>query len=126
MGDGRSVRATGILSESTTSERRHPPYIRHVYIARPGRSLSPLFTPYITKHHLQWAQYRNKRSSSLALVSPPHSHQRLTPPGIFGMSTALWMLKDGGYEVLILEKCDKVPAPDAASSGEWPLDSCSS
>ncbi|ORX35725.1 FAD dependent oxidoreductase [Kockovaella imperatae] len=36
--------------------------------------------------------------------------------GIFGMSTALWMLKDGSYDVVILEKCETVPAPDAASS----------
>lgn len=36
------------------------------------------------------------------------------------MSTALWMLEDrkGKYDVTILEKCETVPAPDAASTGE--------
>ncbi|WWD17111.1 hypothetical protein CI109_101548 [Kwoniella shandongensis] len=36
--------------------------------------------------------------------------------GIFGMSTALWMLQDGKYDVTILEKCGIIPAPDAAST----------
>jgi hypothetical protein len=34
------------------------------------------------------------------------------------MSTALWMLEDGGYEVTILDKADVLPAADAASTGE--------
>jgi len=35
------------------------------------------------------------------------------------MSTALWMLEErDAYEVTILEKCETVPAPDAASTGE--------
>lgn len=38
--------------------------------------------------------------------------------GIFGMSTALWMLEDGGYNVTVLDKCGTLPAPDAASTGE--------
>lgn len=33
------------------------------------------------------------------------------------MSTALWMLEDGGYEVTILDRCETLPALDAASSG---------
>ena len=37
--------------------------------------------------------------------------------GIFGMSTALWMLQDGGYDVTVLDKCGILPAPDAASTG---------
>jgi len=39
--------------------------------------------------------------------------------GIFGMSTALWMLEDGGYDVTVLDKCGILPAPDAASTGQW-------
>jgi len=38
--------------------------------------------------------------------------------GIFGLSTAYWMLKKGGYRVTLLDKNPQVPAPDAASSGE--------
>lgn len=33
------------------------------------------------------------------------------------MSTALWMLEDGGYEVTILDRAEKLPALDAASTG---------
>jgi hypothetical protein len=33
------------------------------------------------------------------------------------MSTALWMLEDGGYNVVVLDKCGILPAPDAASTG---------
>ncbi|BEJ16306.1 hypothetical protein CspHIS471_0509110 [Cutaneotrichosporon sp. HIS471] len=38
--------------------------------------------------------------------------------GVFGMSTALWMLQTekDKYDVTILEKCETVPAPDAAST----------
>ncbi|WVR06914.1 hypothetical protein IAU60_003950 [Kwoniella sp. DSM 27419] len=36
--------------------------------------------------------------------------------GIFGMSTALWMLQDGKYNVTMLDKCGILPAPDAAST----------
>ncbi|WWC70016.1 uncharacterized protein I206_103960 [Kwoniella pini CBS 10737] len=36
--------------------------------------------------------------------------------GIYGMSTALWMLKSGKYNVTILDKCGILPAPDAAST----------
>lgn len=36
--------------------------------------------------------------------------------GIFGVSTALWMYKRGGYSVTILDKSSIVPAPDAAST----------
>jgi len=39
--------------------------------------------------------------------------------GIFGLSTAYWMLKKGGYRVTLLDKNPQVPAPDAASSGEF-------
>jgi hypothetical protein len=36
------------------------------------------------------------------------------------MSTALWMLEErSNYEVTILEKSAVVPAPDAASTGEF-------
>lgn len=38
--------------------------------------------------------------------------------GIFGVSTALFMLDKGGYEVIILDKSKVLPAPDAASTGE--------
>ncbi len=41
------------------------------------------------------------------------------------MSTALWMLEDGGYDVTVLDKCGILPAPDAASTGEL-LDFCPS
>lgn len=34
------------------------------------------------------------------------------------MSTALWMLEDGGYNVTVLDKCGILPAPDAASTGQ--------
>jgi hypothetical protein len=34
------------------------------------------------------------------------------------MSTALWMLRDGGYEVTILDRCETLPAMDAASTGQ--------
>jgi len=37
--------------------------------------------------------------------------------GIYGMSTALWMLREGGYEVTILDRCEELPALDAASTG---------
>lgn len=37
--------------------------------------------------------------------------------GIYGMSTALWMLEDGGYEVTIVDRCETLPALDAASTG---------
>lgn len=37
--------------------------------------------------------------------------------GIFGMSTALWMLETGKYSITILDKSDVLPAPDAASTG---------
>jgi len=33
------------------------------------------------------------------------------------MSTALWMLREGGYEVTILDRCEELPALDAASTG---------
>ncbi|KAK8864583.1 hypothetical protein IAR55_001833 [Kwoniella newhampshirensis] len=36
--------------------------------------------------------------------------------GIFGMSTALWMLESGKYEITMLDKCGILPAPDAAST----------
>jgi hypothetical protein len=36
--------------------------------------------------------------------------------GIFGVSTALWMYKRGGYSVTILDKAQILPAPDAAST----------
>lgn len=36
--------------------------------------------------------------------------------GIFGLSTAWWMLKKGGYQVTILDKSEVIPAPDAAST----------
>ncbi|KAJ9121575.1 hypothetical protein QFC22_002194 [Naganishia vaughanmartiniae] len=36
--------------------------------------------------------------------------------GIFGVSTALWMYKRGGYSVTILDKAQTLPAPDAAST----------
>ncbi|KAL7421967.1 hypothetical protein Q5752_003739 [Cryptotrichosporon argae] len=36
--------------------------------------------------------------------------------GIFGMSTALWMLESGRYSVTVLDKCNVLPAPDAAST----------
>ncbi|KGB78737.1 sarcosine oxidase [Cryptococcus deuterogattii R265] len=36
--------------------------------------------------------------------------------GIFGMSTALWMLETGKYSITILDKSDVLPAPDAAST----------
>ncbi|EIW70496.1 hypothetical protein TREMEDRAFT_60999 [Tremella mesenterica DSM 1558] len=36
--------------------------------------------------------------------------------GIFGMSTALWMLQTNEYDVTILDKSEILPAPDAASS----------
>ncbi|KAL1411679.1 hypothetical protein Q8F55_002644 [Vanrija albida] len=39
--------------------------------------------------------------------------------GIVGMSTALWMLEDGKYDVTILEKSVVIPAPDAASTGDY-------
>lgn len=38
--------------------------------------------------------------------------------GIFGMSTALWMLETGKYSVTLLDKSEVLPAPDAASTGE--------
>jgi glycine/D-amino acid oxidase-like deaminating enzyme len=39
--------------------------------------------------------------------------------GIFGLSTAYWMLKQNGkYRVTLLDQNPRVPAPDAASSGE--------
>ena len=40
--------------------------------------------------------------------------------GIFGLSTAQWMLNapEGGYEVVLVDKSRVVPAPDAASTGE--------
>lgn len=38
--------------------------------------------------------------------------------GIFGMSSALWMLETGKYSVTILDKSEVLPAPDAASTGE--------
>jgi sarcosine oxidase/L-pipecolate oxidase len=34
------------------------------------------------------------------------------------MSTALWMLKSGSYNVTVLDKCGILPAPDAASTGK--------
>jgi hypothetical protein len=34
------------------------------------------------------------------------------------MSTALWMLEEGGYDVTILDRAETLPAPDAASCGE--------
>jgi hypothetical protein len=37
------------------------------------------------------------------------------------MSTALWMLREGGYEVTILDRCEELPALDAASTGESTL-----
>jgi hypothetical protein len=43
------------------------------------------------------------------LISPRAS-------GIFGVSTALWMYKRGGYSITILDKSHVVPAPDAAST----------
>jgi hypothetical protein len=43
-------------------------------------------------------------------ASPAH------PTGIFGVSTALWMYKRGGYAVTILDKASVLPAPDAAST----------
>jgi hypothetical protein len=33
------------------------------------------------------------------------------------MSTALWMLREGAYEVTILDRCEELPALDAASTG---------
>jgi hypothetical protein len=39
--------------------------------------------------------------------------------GIYGMSTALWMLREGGYEVTILDRCEELPALDAASTGAY-------
>ncbi|OXG83934.1 sarcosine oxidase, partial [Cryptococcus neoformans MW-RSA36] len=36
--------------------------------------------------------------------------------GIFGMSSALWMLETGKYSVTILDKSEVLPAPDAAST----------
>lgn len=36
--------------------------------------------------------------------------------GIFGVSTALFMLERGGYDVTILDKSKVLPAPDAAST----------
>ncbi|OCF61004.1 sarcosine oxidase [Kwoniella mangroviensis CBS 10435] len=36
--------------------------------------------------------------------------------GIYGMSTALWMLQSGKYNVTMLDKCGILPAPDAAST----------
>ncbi|ORY32889.1 FAD dependent oxidoreductase [Naematelia encephala] len=36
--------------------------------------------------------------------------------GIFGTSTALYMLEKGGYNVTMLDKCGILPAPDAAST----------
>lgn len=41
--------------------------------------------------------------------------------GIYGMSTALWMLREGGYEVTILDRCEELPALDAASTGMSPV-----
>lgn len=38
--------------------------------------------------------------------------------GIFGISTAQWMLRRGGYDVTIVDKSEVIPAPDAASTGE--------
>ena len=38
------------------------------------------------------------------------------------MSTALWMLREGGYEVTILDRCEELPALDAASTGVFILD----
>ncbi|KAK4683440.1 hypothetical protein P7C73_g6825, partial [Tremellales sp. Uapishka_1] len=46
----------------------------------------------------------------------PKTRAVIVGTGIFGMSTALWMLEDGGYEVVMLDKCDTLPAPDAAST----------
>lgn len=56
---------------------------------------------------------------SAATAMPVPLGEALTP-GVFGMSTALWMLETGSgkYDVTILEKCTTVPAPDAASTGE--------
>ena len=38
--------------------------------------------------------------------------------GIFGVSTAIWMLESGRYDVTVLDKSGILPAPDAASTGE--------
>lgn len=52
-------------------------------------------------------------------LSPRMIRQDLTcNPGIYGISTALYMLKDGNYDVTVLDKCGILPAPDAASTGE--------
>lgn len=52
-----------------------------------------------------------------AFSSTLSSHlTRFRLPGIFGVSTALWMYKRGGYSVTILDKAQILPAPDAAST----------
>ena len=61
-------------------------------------------------------------SSSLARRKEISKNGLTFPPvGIYGMSTALWMMEDGGYEVTIVDRCETLPALDAASTGEYRL-----
>jgi len=84
-----------------------------------GRSLTP---NQIVAEQFQ-SNNRNKMSSKQSVVivgagasSSFNSRGQLTI-GIYGMSTALWMLREGGYEVTILDRCEELPALDAASTG---------
>ncbi|OCF32932.1 sarcosine oxidase [Kwoniella heveanensis BCC8398] len=52
----------------------------------------------------------------MAAAAEKKTHVVIVGAGIFGMSTALWMLRDGKYNVTVLDKCGILPAPDAAST----------
>ncbi|WWC89147.1 uncharacterized protein L201_004065 [Kwoniella dendrophila CBS 6074] len=49
-------------------------------------------------------------------MSQQKTHVVIVGAGIYGMSTALWMLESGKYTVTMLDKCGILPAPDAAST----------
>lgn len=52
----------------------------------------------------------------------PRQNVLIVGGGIFGLSTAQWMLKDGAYQVTLVDKSHTIPAPDAASTGECSID----
>ncbi|WVQ81747.1 hypothetical protein IAT38_003872 [Cryptococcus sp. DSM 104549] len=50
------------------------------------------------------------------MTTSPKTDVVIIGTGIFGMSTALWMLRSGKYNVTMLDKSGILPAPDAAST----------
>lgn len=114
---------------------------RHINIKDPARlHPSPIYSSSpLTRAHSSPCRRRLSLSALVSLITPdvlptplnwswsstetPMDMKTHMNVGVFGMSTALWMLEErpGKYNVTILEKCETVPAPDAASTGEWCL-----